>query len=530
MKRLVLLLLLLPAALRAQDMQVADSAWKRGDTPVAQRIYSEILKADSTNTIALHRTALIFAWNNQFTESFALFDKLLRLEPGNADARVDRARVLAWRGDNAGAVAVLDSVLAADPGNVAARYEQAQFMLWASRFRAATEVYDSLLRANPHDIEAMQGLARVAAWSGYLIQAEILWRNALAENANNTATLVGLGQTLRWQGRDAASIEVLERALRTAPTNKDAHEQIRWARSAVVPRFTPGFVYETDSDGNRVQNARFVFAYRPRLRWEVRADGYLRNASLADLPAAGVQAFGASVGLWRQFEPGWSLLVAGGGSTSNAAAARTLAQGRVQVATPTRGRWNASAAYGYMPVDGSVALINRQVVSRDLTATANFSSPEFANVALTASTGVFEGKVSGQSNRRNAASASVTRQLARPLTLGVTARAFGFEKNLNDGYFDPDFYGTGEVVARLRREKSRVAVNADIAPGLQQIGKGGTPSGTLRAGARISYGLGIGRSIELFAVYANSGFSQLSQESTASYEYRAFGLSGNWTF
>lgn len=530
MKRFVPLLFLWPHALGAQNVPAADSAWKHGDTPTAQHLYSDILKSDSTDTIALHRMALMRAWNNQFTESLALFDKLLRLEPRNTSARIDRARVLAWRGDNGGAIAVLDSVLAAEPANLAAMYEQARFLTWANRFRAATAVYDSLLRVNPNADEAMQGRARVAAWSGNLIRAEDLWRKTLVKDPNNTATLVGLGQTLRWQGRDAASIEVLERALAITPTDRDARDQMKWARSAVAPRTTPGFVYETDSDGNRVRSARLSFAYRPHPRWELRTDGYLRNASVAAVPGSGARAQGGSVALWRQFEPGWSLLAGGGASTSNATAAHTLGLARVVVATPARGHWNANAAYAYTPVDGSLALIERQVVSREFTANANFSTPAFANVTMTASTGVFEGKVSHQTNRRNAGSAAITRQLARPLMLGIAARVFGFEKNLNDGYFDPDFYGIGEIVARVRPEKNRISLNADVAPGIQKIGKAGQLSGTLRASGRASYNLGIARTVEFFATFANSGLNQLAQRAGSGYQYHAFGFSGTWTF
>jgi hypothetical protein len=38
-----------------------------------------------------------------------------------------------------------------------------------------------------------------------------------------------------------------------------------------------------------------------------------------------------------------------------------------------------------------------------------------------------------------------SRRIGRFYSLGVSVRGFSFEKNLSDGYFDPDFYGVSEV-------------------------------------------------------------------------------------
>ncbi len=246
-----------------------------------------------------------------------------------------RAQTESWTGSYDQALQTYDRLRAIAPNDASVRYEQARVLAWANRYQAATVQYDSLLKSNPRDVPALQGLARLTAWAGDLIGAEELWRRALAIDARNAITLNGLAQTLRWQGRDAAALELLQRTLVIVPADKDAREQMKWVLAAIAPRVSPSYVREDDSDGNSVGSTRVAAAWRPASRTEVRAEGYLRSAHLDEFVVSDQGSSGGSVGVWQQFEPGWSVFAAAGASQADAPDSPTFASARAVLATPT---------------------------------------------------------------------------------------------------------------------------------------------------------------------------------------------------
>lgn len=586
----------LPGAARAQD--AADSAWVRGDTEAAARLYEARLAADSADATALHRLALVRAWSERYDEGLALFGRLLALDPGNREARVDRARVLAWRGDPRAAAAALDDLLARDPGYLPALQARAQFLSWAgsydealatygrileiapedraaplerarvlswaSRFEAAGAAYDSLLARDPRDraallglaqvmagagrtdsatvlyrrvldvapgdADALRGVARSAAWGGRLRAAEREWRRALAASPRDVASLVGLSQTLRWQGRDAAALETVERALRIAPTDRDARAELAWVRRALRPRAAPSLVYETDSDGNRIATTAAGGAWRPVPRVELRGEAYLRRARVEGSGIPESLSQGGAVTVWTQLEPGWSLAGTLGVSGSDAADAEPVPTLRAALATPGRYPVGATLAYARGALDGTALLALRRVETEEWSLAAQAAPAQGWTLAAGASTTEFRGAVSGEENRRVAGSAALTRRVARPLTLGVAARAFRFDRDLTDGYFDPDFYGVAEGVARVQREGRRWVLSGEVAPGWQRVTSDGDPSGSLRGTGGLALVLGSGRQVGVSAAYANSGFQALSPTAESDYRYRAFSVTGAWSF
>lgn len=117
-----------------------------------------------------------------------------------------------------------------------------------------------------------------------------------------------------------------------------------------------------------------------------------------------------------------------------------------------------------------------------------------------------------------------------PLTLAATVRGFGFERDLADGYFDPDLYLLGEVAARWSRAPGRWSLAAEAAPGVQRIGREGEPATAFRAKGTVAYEPGPGRRVALTALASSSGMQQLSAGSGDGYRYRAVTLSAGWVF
>ena len=250
----------------AVDPKGAEEAWNRGDTETSARLYREILAADSTDGVALHRLALVYAWNEEYGESLLLFDRLLRSEPSNLDARVARARVLAWKGEMGGAMGALDEILDEQPRNLQALEAKAQFQSWtgehtealasydelvgisddptgillaqarilgaASRADESRSVYEDILAGNPENLEAQLGLARVLALSGEVDESVDRYRAILRDHPDNLEGRRGLARTLTWGGYLREGEDAWRQSLSTAPQDLASRvglaQNLRW--------------------------------------------------------------------------------------------------------------------------------------------------------------------------------------------------------------------------------------------------------------------------------------------------------------
>jgi tetratricopeptide (TPR) repeat protein len=579
--------------LAAQSVGDANAAWTRGDLPTAERLYLQILEADSTDGSALHRLALIRAWADRHDESITLFDRLLRHEPRNLDARVDRARVLAWRGDQGGAAAALDSVLATQPRFVPALVARAQLtswqgsldealeiygralevnpadrdaragrarvLSWAEDYEGAVAAFDSLVRADPRDVEALiglgnvlviaerndsaravftralsidprsveahAGLARAAAFAGDLRGAEQEWRRLIELSPGNTDARVGLATTLRWQGREAAAVAVLEEALRGEPGHAEARAQLRQAQLALATSIRPMVVYESDSDQNRITSFSLSAGLRVRPRLELGGEGYVRSAEyeLAGPQGSGILAFGGAVTTRLQIDPGWDLAGAVGASASDLDGTSVVPLARASVTTPGLHPWRASLSASFAALDATWALVQRQVEVGEV-GLSTWGSLAAWRVNAGGSVASFRGGVSGESNRRLAGNVSTWRRFGGRWTLGVSGRAFGFQKNLTDGYFDPDLYAIGELPLNWGGRSGRWSAEALVAPGLQKVGKDGDTGGTFRTQLALTRGSASGRDVTLVATYSMAGVNQLAALDATDYSYFSIAL------
>lgn len=569
----------------------ADSAWLAGDTRLAGDLYELRLARDSTDELALHRLALMWAWDARYEESLELFDHLLRISPANHEARVDRAKVLAWSGDLPGAKAEVDRVLEIQPSYAPAlaaraRYEawrgdltsaitmqnellgvapddrdawrsQATYLVWDDRLADAIAIYDSLLQSDPSDrasrlgkatalgwsnrleeasvlyaellevdssdVEAWAGYARVAAWGGRLKEAEDRWRRAIDLAADDASAYAGLGQTLRWQGRNAASHEALTRATELAPGNREASEELRALRLDLSRKGRPGVQFTSDSDQNDIFTVDGDARWHPTPSVELSAAAYFREARYGGAESFQRSAGGVLFGASTQLEPGWDLAGAIGVSGSDRSGG---ARGRFEasVRSPRRNTVVGSMAISTGPLDESAILIENGVTVDQLQLGGVARLNAAWRLDASASVALFDGS---ESNRRLAGSLFVGRRLLTAWNLGLFGRIFGFEKQLNDGYFDPDLYWITEVTATWSTGVSNWRFSLDAAPGVQQVGAGGATSATIRAGGRAAYSLGAGREVSLRALYSTTGLTSFATGSE-DYRYLSVGLQMTW--
>jgi hypothetical protein len=137
----------------------------------------------------------------------------------------------------------------------------------------------------------------------------------------------------------------------------------------------------------------------------------------------------------------------------------------------------------------------------------------------------FEGS---QKNTRNNGSLAVSRRVGRQFSLGASLRAFAYDLDLNDGYFDPDFYGIGEITSYWRYSPIPWAFLVELAPGLQKVTTAGDANVSLRGTARVAYRIAAGRELSLSFGYSSAGLMSFST-GASDYRYTALILGLNWT-
>ena len=569
----------------------ADEAWQAGETQRAEELYLARLAGDPTDGVALHRLALMRAWSEDYDGANELFERLLRLEPSNLDARVDRARVWAWAGEADRAIddveALLDEhpghagalearalfeawagryeeslasygqLLAIAPDNGAARRQQAQVLAWASRLDASRAAYDSVLARNPEDVDARLGLAqalsfadeldaaiaeydrilaadpgnvralqgkgRALAWANRLVAGEETYRRAVALDESDPSSLAGLAQVLRWQDRNAAALEVLQSAGAIASTNADVREQLRAVDLALSPSVEPSVVFEDDSDGNRMLTTHLSAAWHAMPRLTVQSDTYWR-----DLEAGGLRryAIGATVTARYQLEPGWTVSLGGGGNRTDGTGRTSFGTVEVGLTSPPRHPATFGLSFASSALDATARLAEVGVRTTVATLSGRWSPTPLWRVDAAGGWARFAGTVD---NDRTNGFLSVSRRLGRVFSLGASYRVFSFEQDLTDGYFDPDFYGIGELTGRLLHQPMPWSFLLEIAPGAQKAGSDGDPAATFRASTRIGYRIAPGREVSLAGGYSSTGLQSFAS-GASDYRYTAVILGLAWTF
>ena len=377
-----------------------------------------------------------------------------------------------------------------------------------------------VITAEPNNIDALVGLGLVA-WRGADLEAVQEYFGDVIEVDPENAT--ALDYLDRIEGRNAAAKEVLEQAVSLSPTNGDAREQLRAVNVALTPLARPTTVYESDSDGNRMLTTSLTIGFHPTPRLDVRVDGYRRSLEQGPLDR---RAFGGTVTGAYQFNPGWTLSGGVGANRTNGLGDPTFAILRGGLRSPDRHKLGFAVSVASGGLDETAVLADRGVRYKSLSASARLMPGSGWRIDGSVGRFLFD---SSQDNTRNSARLAVSKRLGTMFSLGTSFRAFGYDKDVDDGYFDPDFYRIGELTSYWRYRPLPWAFLVEAAPGIQQVTTDGDPTFSLRGSARLAYLVAPGRELSLSVSYSSAGLLSLSETAGDSgYEYRAVILGFNW--
>lgn len=493
-------------------------ALREGARDEARRAFRQVLEARPDDVDALTGLGILSWWESDLVGARARFRRVLELDPGNETARDHLSRIQS--AEDAAAVRP-ESGLAAP--SVEANLGAGSARVLAGDTRGAVEAYREALAADPRNQAARVGLGRALTWGGRLVEGEEELRRAREADPADVAALVALSQNLRWQGRNPAALDVLREAARLAPGDGDVAEQRSWVDAALSPQLRPAVTSEWDSEDNHMVTAALVASLRPVPRLTLRTDTYRRALDLGFLDR---WAQGLTVSAAWEAEPGWSLSGGVGGSRSNGSGKHAFTAWSLSAASPRRSAVSGALTASSGALDVTAPLADMGVRVLEGAAAAQWSPGPGWRVEGAAGLASFRGSAD---NRRTSVSASAFRRVGRVWTLGGGMRAFGFQKDLPDGYFDPDFYGIAELSLRWMYEPGRWSFVADLAPAIQQVTRDGDPTGAVRAAGRVSFRVSPGREVTLSGGISSTGLQSFATGASG-YRYRALGLGAVWIF
>ena len=515
-----------PGHLDARVARARVRAWS-GDIPAAQDEVAEVLAVQPDNAEALEAFALFQAWTGQFDEALAGYDELLSIAPGRSSAQLQRAQAFAWAEQFEASRAAYDALLARDLDDIEARLGLARTLALSQDYAGALAEYDEVLLRAPNEMRALTGKGKTLGWAGRLAESEQASLQAVEADRSSADAWGGLGQVYRWQGRDAAAREALERAAELAPTNAVVRDQLRSLNLALAPVARPTVVYENDSDGNTMVTTSLAAGWHATPRLDVRGEGYVKKLDQRfGIEQLELTAQGVTVSGRYQIRPGWTLSGGLGGSRSNGTDDPSYVAYQLGVRTPDRRGIGAAVNFASAGLNETAALAEIGVRSTELLISGRSAPALGWRVDGTVGVGKLEGT---EANGRRSASLSASRRVGRFLSLGAGLRGFSFEKDLHDGYFDPDFYGIGEITSHWLYRPVPWTFLVELAPGIQQVGKDGDVSLSARSNVRVAYGFGPGREISLAFGYSSAGLMSFASGESG-YRYTAFILGSNWVF
>lgn len=160
---------------------------KDGDKAGAIQKYEEALKENPESFSAEVSLARLLKKAKRFDEAIVHFRRALKLSSGRAarGVKVELATVLSWRDGKDEAIDLYREVLDVDPKNTDARLGLARVSSWQGDYDFATLTYKGILNGDPDNTEARVGLINVLRWKGDLREGLVQARKFLASNPDN---------------------------------------------------------------------------------------------------------------------------------------------------------------------------------------------------------------------------------------------------------------------------------------------------------------------------------------------------------
>jgi Flp pilus assembly protein TadD len=213
--------------------------------------------ADEASADAWIATAREAAQADEHTRSIDAFEHAMREDPSTrSEILREYADQLTYGGSGSRAVPLYREVLDT-PGisveeQVNARRGLALALSWSGQNRTALREYQALVAENPADLDALRSVGRLQSWRGQHRRAVEQLENFLAKYPNDPEGVILLAQALDWMGRPDRAEAVLRTHLALTPGNANAQRLLDALERSQRPETLFNYRESHQSDNLRI--------------------------------------------------------------------------------------------------------------------------------------------------------------------------------------------------------------------------------------------------------------------------------------
>ncbi len=401
------------------------------------------LKPD--NVEYLQTCARQAGWANDLEAAHELYQEWLARRPDDADAQWGLARVDGWAGRlNTSAVAY-QRYLVAHPDNAEAWLEYAQVEIWLGDYGAAADVLNDYLARFGKDVRYLSLRARLLARAEFPDAATAVYQPLLAENPRDYGLNYTRTLTLRAGNRPAEAVDSLGVLQALQPDSRDTADAIRFVRIPLRSHVRAGLSYYNDSDEISIWrlslDGRHAFDNK-RTALLVGYDYESLRANLGSgLDTSDGQEHISFQDLWLGLEHRFSPRVSGGAEVGVVDVQHSSRIGTHQLYLNLNPADKLALRLEHKRAlyDLSPRAVSLGIVQNGNLVSANWRPDLRWFVDAQAGWSQFS-----DDNRKWQLVVAPRRAMVRrerlSLDLGVSGEFFGFDRNLNNGYYDPDLY------------------------------------------------------------------------------------------
>jgi Tfp pilus assembly protein PilF len=409
----------LPLCLRALELQPGDGAllercaqlasWA-GEAGLAADLYARVLAARPDDPDTLLQYARNAGWAGELDAAARSYRSYLERRPADDDARLEAARVEAWRGNFPLALDLLEAYRSRVGDDERYRADKARVLAWAGRPREAARLNEPLLARHPDDYELRY-----------------------------TQSLI-----LDGDRRPHEALESLAPLLELRPDSPDTALIARQLRASKRSDLSLGYSYYEDSDDIRISRLALHGSYVPGPA--TRLEAGIEHSALRARRGTGLEAPDGResidhqhgwIGARHRFGPGAAADLRLGRGTVEDGGDYDLY--RVGLDLNPGDSWDLRLERAQRLFDPSPRAVAREIVETVDTVRATWRP----GLPYVVEAQAEWGDLSDTNERRAlllAPRRAVLRRERWNLDLGLSGQWLGYDRNLDNGYYDPSDY------------------------------------------------------------------------------------------
>lgn len=415
-----------------------------GDKQGAYKAAGRALELAPDNLEYLRARGDLAMWVDDRAEAGAIQRRILALTPNDDKALLALARIDSWTGASDASVAGYRAYLKRQPNDKTALIELIKVEGWRGNYADALDLLDDYRQRFGEDRTWREQRARALAWVGKPTPALATAAELLKEDAKNSDALTTRIVALQADQRPREALAELDRLATLIPPGKELADLTRFVKTPLRSSITLAGDFSKDSDEVRIQ--RWTLAGEYVMNPETRLIMGLGWQPLKANPGSGLENSDGSeraryrsgwLGVKHRFSPG----VAGDVEVGAASVDGNGNFGTYRAGLefrPTDEWWlRPELARDLFAVSPRAASVG---VKREMFRLSGRWTPDARWIAdATAAYADLS-----DDNRYWELGIAPRRAILRAekwnMDLGVSARWFGYDKDLNNGYYDPSLY------------------------------------------------------------------------------------------